>query len=81
MCSCTILTTNSNPLTGPNHDRMPVIDPRSAYDLWFVPTVKDPNGLQPLMVRFPTDEMEAYPVSRMMNAPEHDVEECVSRMG
>ena len=44
------------------------------------PTVKDPNGLQPLLVPFPTDEMEAYPVSRMVNEPEHDVEGCMRRM-
>ena len=67
--SCTLLTTDANEVLAPIHDRMPVIVPRSAYDLWLDPAVKDPNRLQPLLVPFPTDEMEAYPVSRLVNRP------------
>jgi len=32
-------------------------------------------------VPFPIDEMEAYPVSRLVNDPGNDVEECMRRMG
>jgi len=79
--SCTLLTTDANEVLAPIHDRMPVIVPRSAYDLWLDLAVKDPNRLQLLLVPFPIDEMEVYPVSRMVNHPENDVEECMRRMG
>ncbi|MGC1718980.1 MAG: SOS response-associated peptidase [Isosphaeraceae bacterium] len=75
--SCTLLTTDANEVLAPIHDRMPVIVPRSAYDLWLDPAVKDPDRLQPLLVPFPIDEMEAYPVSRLVNDPGNDVPECI----
>ena len=79
--SCTLLTTDANEVLAPIHDRMPVIVPRSAYDLWLDLAVKDPKRLQPLLVPFPTDEMEVYPVSRLVNDPGNDVPECMRRMG
>jgi len=75
--SCTLLTTDANEVLAPIHDRMPVIVPRSAYDLWLDLAVKDPNRLQPLLVPFPAEEMEAYPVSRLVNDPGNDVPECI----
>jgi putative SOS response-associated peptidase YedK len=39
----------------PIHDRMPVILPRSAYDLWLDPSVHDPKRLEPLLVPFPAE--------------------------
>jgi len=78
--SCTILTTDANELMAPIHNRMPVIIPRSAYDLWLDPTVKDPAKLKPLLVPFPTDEMDAYPVGLIVNNPRNELEECVKRV-
>jgi putative SOS response-associated peptidase YedK len=75
--SCTIITTEANELMAPIHDRMPVIVPRSAYDLWLDPAVKDPKRLQPLLVPFPADEMDAYPVSTLVNSPKNDVAQCI----
>jgi putative SOS response-associated peptidase YedK len=79
--SCTIITTEANELMAPIHDRMPVIVPESAYDLWLDTVVKDPGKLQPLLVPFPAEEMEAYPVSTLVNNPRNDVEECMKRVG
>jgi putative SOS response-associated peptidase YedK len=31
-------------------------------------------------VPFPADEMEAYPVSRLVNGPANDVGECIERV-
>jgi putative SOS response-associated peptidase YedK len=59
------------------HDRMPVIVPGSAYDLWLETAVKDPQRLQALLVPFPAGEMDAYPVSTLVNNPKNDVEGCV----
>ncbi len=75
--SCTLLTTDANELLAPIHDRIPVILPRAAYDLWLDPGVHDPKRLAPLLVPFPADEMEAYPVSRLVNDPENDVPACL----
>ena len=75
--SCIFLTTEANELLAPIHDRMPVILPRSAYDLWLDPGIHDPRRLEPLLVPFPADEMEAYPVSRVVNDPANEVPECI----
>ncbi|MGO9469710.1 MAG: SOS response-associated peptidase [Isosphaeraceae bacterium] len=75
--SCALLTTDANELLAPIHDRMPVILPRSAYDLWLDPGIHDPKRLAPLLVPFPADEMEVYPVSRLVNDPQNDVPECI----
>jgi len=75
--SCIFLTTDANELLAPIHDRMPVILPRSAYELWLDPGVHDPKRLAPLLVPFPAEEMEAYPVSRLVNDPENDVPQCI----
>ncbi len=75
--SCTHLTTEPNEEVAPIHDRMPLILPESAYDLWLDPEVKDVRSLQPLLVPYPSDEMEAYPVSTLVNDPVHDVEACI----
>jgi mannose-6-phosphate isomerase-like protein (cupin superfamily) len=72
-----LLTTGANELLAPIHDRMPVILPTSAYDTWLDPNIHDPKRLQPVLVPFPADEMEAYPVSRLVNDPENDVPACI----
>ena len=74
--SCTMLTTDANEVLVPIHDRMPVILPRSAYELWLDPGIHDPKRLQPLLKPFPADEMETYPVSRLVNDPDNDLPEC-----
>jgi putative SOS response-associated peptidase YedK len=79
--SCTIITTGANELMQPIHDRMPVIVPKPAYDLWLDPTIKDPKRLQPLLAPYPSDEMVAYTVSTVVNSPKNDVEACVQRVG
>jgi putative SOS response-associated peptidase YedK len=74
--SCTLLTTGANDLLAPIHDRMPVILSRDHYDLWLDPRIHDPKRLEPLLVPFPADEMEAYPVSRLVNDPTNDMPAC-----
>lgn len=64
----------------PIHNRMPVILPVPARDQWLDPTT-DLAGLQALLVPLDADQMEAYPVSTMVNSPAHDTPECVARIG
>ena len=42
---------------------------------------RTPEKLQPLLVPFPAEEMEAYPVSTLVNNPKNDVEGCIRRVG
>jgi putative SOS response-associated peptidase YedK len=78
--SCTIITTEANELMQPIHDRMPVIVPCSAYDLWLDPTVKDLSRLETLLSPDPELELEAYPVSTLVNSPAHDERRCIERV-
>lgn len=67
-----IITTAPNPLMAPIHNRMPVILPRDAYAHWLNPSPQSPLDLQSLLVPYPPDEMEAYPVSTLVNSPAND---------
>ncbi len=75
--SFTILTTAANDKVRPLHDRMPVILPRDGHDLWLDPKVGDRDRLQPLLKPYANEEIELFPVSRMVNNPRNDVPQCV----
>ena len=75
--SCTILTTEANDLVGGVHYRMPVILPPEHYDLWLDPAVREAEQFLSLLVPNPTEDMEAYPVSRRVNNPSNDEPGCV----
>jgi putative SOS response-associated peptidase YedK len=76
--TCTILTTTPNELVQPLHDRMPVILSPDAYKLWFDPTLREVEPLQPLLTPYPADAMTAYPASTRMNNPAYDAPECIA---
>jgi putative SOS response-associated peptidase YedK len=75
--SCTLLTTSPNGLMQPLHNRMPVILQPRDYELWLDPGVVRAELLQPLLVPYPAEEMEAYPVSRRVNSPDNDDPRCI----
>jgi putative SOS response-associated peptidase YedK len=75
--SCTIITTEPNALLAPIHNRMPVILPPDAYDLWLDPAEQKPAALNALLKPYPADLMIAYPVSRLVNSPSNDVPACI----
>ena len=74
--SCTILTTVPSALVEGIHDRMPVILPADTYDVWLDPA-SERDELTALLVPYPEDEMEAYPVSRFVNSPANNDPRCV----
>jgi putative SOS response-associated peptidase YedK len=65
--SCAIVTTTPNQLMARIHDRMPVILPEAAWDRWLDPTLDDVDELRGLLVPYVADELEAYPVSTLVN--------------
>ena len=75
--SATIITTQPNEFVLPIHNRMPVILPSSAYERWLSPGEKPAGELDDLLVPYPADEMEAYPVSTFVNSPKNDSAQCI----
>ncbi len=75
--SCTIITTAPNAVTAPIHDRMPVILRPEDEGRWLDRSVTDAPDLLPLLAPYPADAMEAYAVSRSVNAPTVDDPGCI----
>jgi putative SOS response-associated peptidase YedK len=72
-----IVTTEANDLLREIHDRMPVIIPREAYDRWLSCIEFDPRDL---LVPFPCDSMQIWPISTRVNKPENDGPEVLERL-
>lgn len=62
--SCTVCTTEANPLMSGFHDRMPVILPHAMIERWLDPGLSQAERILPMLGQFPADEMQAWPVSR-----------------
>ncbi len=75
--SCTIVTTQANDALRPIYERMPVILPREARDIWLDPKA-EPDALTAILRPYPDDDLEAYPVSTLVNSPKNDVPECIA---
>ena len=78
--TCAIITGRPNDVAAPIHDRMPVILPPDAIDLWLSPTLA-PEIAVALLEPFPAAEMEAIPVSTRVNSPRNDDADCVAPLG
>jgi len=75
--STTIITTSPNELMASIHNRMPVILPRHAYMQWLDPLPRSPVEMNKLLSPYPAEEMEAYPISTLVNSPANDRPEVV----
>jgi putative SOS response-associated peptidase YedK len=75
--SFTILTTTANALMKSIHDRMPVIIPREAYELWLDEEVEDPAELAKLLAPISGGLLEAFAISRRINSPRNDDPACL----
>ena len=65
--SCTILTTEPNDLVAALHDRMPAVLLPEAVDTWLDEDVTDVETLTALLVPYPSELLEAWPVSTDVN--------------
>ncbi|VTU02735.1 Uncharacterized protein OS=Nitrosococcus halophilus (strain Nc4) GN=Nhal_2073 PE=4 SV=1: DUF159 [Gemmataceae bacterium] len=63
-----VLTVPANDLVEPMHDRMPAILSEGDIAAWLDPRETDPRNLLPLLLPFPTERMERWPVSDRVNA-------------
>ncbi|MEX0780020.1 MAG: SOS response-associated peptidase [Balneolales bacterium] len=72
-----IITTRSNELLQPLHDRMPVILHPADYDYWLDPINSDQEKMGKLLNPFPTDRMSTYRVSNKVNELKNNGEELI----
>jgi putative SOS response-associated peptidase YedK len=70
--TATIVTTRANRTLTPIHDRMPVIVPPDAFDLWLDGAHVDAKTAEALIAPAPDDLLEAYPVSTAVNRTAND---------
>lgn len=75
--TCTIITCAPNALMGNIHNRMPVILEGEAREAWLDPENKEGPALTGLLNPYPERDMEAYPVSKIVNSPQNDSEACL----
>jgi len=76
-----ILTAAANDLVRPIHDRMPVIIRPEDYAAWLDHDVTDGLVVRELAGEYPSDEMEAYQVSRAVGSPRSQGPELVEPIG
>lgn len=76
----TIITTQSNTLIEPIHDRMPVII-RPEHEKDWLSTDLDWSTAQKLLTPYPSDEMKLYPVSSLVNSPKNNEPACIHPLG
>jgi putative SOS response-associated peptidase YedK len=67
-----IVTTTANRTLAPIHDRMPVVVPPEAFELWLDCANVDPATASALIVPAPENLLEAYPVTTDVNRTAND---------
>jgi len=75
-----IVTTRANNSLRPIHQRMPVVVPPEAFDLWLNCKEVDAQTAAALIAPAPDDAMEAYPVSTDVNRVANDNAKLVERV-
>ena len=79
--SCTILTTTPNELMADLHDRMPVILPPRRFGDWIQPGPLGPDAAEAVLLPFPAEELEAVPVTTLVNSPRNEDPRCLEPVG
>ncbi|MDF2814816.1 MAG: response associated peptidase [Paenibacillus sp.] len=80
LSTCAIITTESNALIAPIHERMPVILRPEDEDTWLDRNNHDSRKLLTLLKPYPADEMKAYRVSASVGNVNNDSVECVEEV-
>jgi putative SOS response-associated peptidase YedK len=74
----TVITTRANKLLAGIHDRMPVIVPPQAFDLWLDCAKVDATTAAALIVPAPDDLLEFYAVSPAVNRAANDSADLIA---
>jgi len=75
--TATIVTTRANRMLAGIHERMPVIVPPDAFDLWLNCAAIDAETAAALIVPAPENLLEAYEVSTAVNRTANDVPQLI----
>jgi putative SOS response-associated peptidase YedK len=78
--SCAIITTEPNEMMKGIHDRMSVILSPDDYDLWLEPDFHGQGKLLEMLKPYPAEDMEAYPISTLVNNPRNETKECMEAL-
>jgi putative SOS response-associated peptidase YedK len=78
--SCTIITTDANPLMGEVHDRMPVILGFEDWPAWLGETPSTPDQLKAMLKPFPADRIAMWPVDRKVGNVKNEDPELAERI-
>jgi putative SOS response-associated peptidase YedK len=81
--SCTIITTEANELMAELHNRMPVILAPADFTEW-LGTGRDASAMEQAQLRhllhpYPSERMQAWPVSTYVNRPGNEGARCSER--
>ena len=78
----TIITTSAenHSVLQPLHNRMPVILNKVHEQLWLEGDFETGELVQKVLIQYPSDEMNSYPVSKVVNSPQFDVSGCIDRL-
>ena len=76
----TIITTDADESMAKLHNRMPVILARELEDAWLDPELTKAQDVLDVLSRSTGLELDAYPVSRMVNKPSNDSDALIQRV-
>ena len=73
--SFSIITTEPNDLMKDLHNRMPAILDKENEERWLQDI--DPSAAQDMLEPYPGDDLQAYPISTLVNSPRNDSEAII----
>jgi putative SOS response-associated peptidase YedK len=76
----TIITTEADPFMARLHNRMPVILARELEEAWLDPDLTEAQDVLAVLSRSTGLELDAYPVSRLVNKPSIDSQALIQRV-
>ena len=77
--SCAIVTTDASASIRKIHERMPVVLAEADWDRWLDTAYSDTGTLAELLHPFDPQSLEAWPVSREVNAPKNQGAQLIAR--
>ncbi|MDR4485300.1 MAG: SOS response-associated peptidase [Nitrospirales bacterium] len=75
--TCALITTGPNTVMAPIHHRMPVIIPEESYGSWLNAGLHNSIYLSGFLGPHSGEEMEAFPISSLVNNPRNDNSQCI----
>lgn len=75
-----IITTPPNELMDKIHNRMPAILKKEDEEAWLNPDNVEPDQLMSFLYPYKTSDMEAYPISSLVNTPKNNFPEIIKKL-